>query len=55
MLSIILQTERLLLRPPVAADISKFVPLIGDFDVAKNLSRAPIPSRKTMAARGCRV
>ena len=43
MLSIILQTERLLLRPPVAADISKFVPLIGDFEVAKNLASAPHP------------
>jgi ribosomal-protein-alanine N-acetyltransferase len=43
MLSIILQTERLLLRPPAAADISKFTPLIGDFDVAKNLGRVPHP------------
>ena len=43
MLSIILQTERLLLRPPVAADISRFVPLLNDFDVSKNLSRVPYP------------
>ena len=40
---VILETERLLLRHPRAADISKFVPLIGDFDVSKNLSRAPYP------------
>ena len=43
MLSIILQTERLLLRPPVAADISRFVPLLNDFDIAKNLARVPYP------------
>ena len=43
MLSIILQTERLLLRPPVAADISRFVPFLNDFDVTKNLSRLPHP------------
>ncbi len=43
MLSIILQTERLLLRPPVAADISRFVPLLNDFEVSKNLSRVPHP------------
>lgn len=39
----LLETERLLLRPPNAADISHFVPLIRDFDVAKNLSRVPHP------------
>ncbi|HEX3483540.1 MAG TPA: GNAT family N-acetyltransferase [Micropepsaceae bacterium] len=38
-----LETERLLLRPPRAADISHFVPLLADFDVAKNLSRVPHP------------
>lgn len=43
MLSIILQTERLLLRPLVAADISRFVPLLNDFDVSKNLAAAPYP------------
>ena len=43
MLSIILQTERLLLRPPVAADISRIVPLISDFEVSKNLARVPHP------------
>ena len=42
-MSILLETERLLLRPPRAADISKFVPLIGDFDVSKFLSRVPYP------------
>src|SRR5689334_13357324 len=39
----ILQTERLLLRPPRAADIGHFVPLLGDYDVAKNLSKVPHP------------
>jgi RimJ/RimL family protein N-acetyltransferase len=42
-MSRILETERLLLRPPQAADISHFMPLLADFDVAKNLSRVPHP------------
>lgn len=42
-MSVILQTGRLLLRPPRAADISHFGPLLKDFDVAKNLSRVPHP------------
>jgi len=42
-MSILLETERLLLRPPRAADISHFVPLLSDFDVSKNLSRVPHP------------
>ncbi|HXJ00991.1 MAG TPA: GNAT family N-acetyltransferase, partial [Micropepsaceae bacterium] len=42
-MSRILETERLLLRPPRAADISHFVPLLADYDVAKNLSRVPHP------------
>ena len=42
-MSLLLETERLLLRYPRAADISKFVPLIGDFDVSKNMSRVPYP------------
>ncbi len=42
-MSILLETERLLLRPPRAADISHFIPLLADFDVAKNLSRVPHP------------
>ena len=42
-MSQLLETERLLLRYPQAADISKFVPLIGDFDVSKYLSRVPYP------------
>jgi RimJ/RimL family protein N-acetyltransferase len=36
-------TERLLLRPPERADVPRFVPLIADFDVAKNLSSVPHP------------
>jgi RimJ/RimL family protein N-acetyltransferase len=39
----ILETERLLLRPPERRDISALVPLIGDYDVAKNLSTVPHP------------
>jgi RimJ/RimL family protein N-acetyltransferase len=39
----ILETERLLLRPPRAADIGHFMPLLGEYEVAKNLSRAPHP------------
>jgi RimJ/RimL family protein N-acetyltransferase len=38
-----LETERLILRPPTAADIPYFVPLIADFDVARNLSSVPHP------------
>jgi ribosomal-protein-alanine N-acetyltransferase len=39
----ILETERLLLRPPERRDIPALVPLIGDYDVAKNLSTVPHP------------
>jgi RimJ/RimL family protein N-acetyltransferase len=39
----ILETERLILRPPDAADIAQFVPLLAAFDVAKNLSSVPHP------------
>ena len=42
-MSFILETERLLLRHPNAADISHFLPLIRDFGVAKNLSTVPHP------------
>ena len=42
-MSVLLETERLLLRPPRAADISRFMPLINDFDVSKNLSPVPHP------------
>jgi len=38
-----LETERLFLRPPDATDIASLVPLIDDFDVARNLSRVPHP------------
>jgi [ribosomal protein S5]-alanine N-acetyltransferase len=38
-----LETERLLLRPPEAGDAAFITPLIGDYDVAKNLSRVPHP------------
>ncbi len=39
----LLESERLLLRPPHAADIAPMLPLIRDYDVAKNLSRVPHP------------
>ena len=42
-MSAILETGRLTLRPPRAEDVPRFVPLLGDFDVAKNLSRVPHP------------
>ncbi len=38
-----LETERLLLRPPEAEDVRSIVNLVGDYDVAKNLSRVPHP------------
>jgi len=39
----ILETERLLLRPPGRRDIPAIVPLANDYDVAKNLSKLPHP------------
>jgi [ribosomal protein S5]-alanine N-acetyltransferase len=42
-MSLILETERLLLRPPQAADIGRFVPLLNDFEISRNLSRVPHP------------
>ncbi len=45
-----LETERLLLRPPEAEDVRFIAPLIGDYDVAKNLSRVPHPYRESDAA-----
>ena len=42
-MSVLLETERLLLRYPRAADISHFVPLLNDYDVSKNLGPVPHP------------
>jgi RimJ/RimL family protein N-acetyltransferase len=42
-MNLVLETTRLRLRPPETADISAFVPLIGNFRVARNLSRVPHP------------
>ena len=39
----ILETERLLLRPPARRDIPAIVPLANDYDVAKNLASMPHP------------
>ncbi len=39
----ILETARLLLRPPEESDVALFAPLIGNFAVAKNLSVVPHP------------
>ncbi len=38
-----LETARLLLRPPQRSDVPTLVPLIGDWEVAKHLSRVPYP------------
>jgi RimJ/RimL family protein N-acetyltransferase len=42
-MSYALETERLILRPPGRQDLGQFVPLIGDYDVAKDLLSAPHP------------
>jgi RimJ/RimL family protein N-acetyltransferase len=39
----ILHTKRLTLRSPEATDVPYFTPLIGNFPVAKNLTRVPHP------------
>jgi RimJ/RimL family protein N-acetyltransferase len=39
----ILETERLLLRPPELRDVPALVRWMSDFDIAKNLSTAPHP------------
>ena len=38
-----LETARLKLRPPELKDMQAILPLIGDYDVAKNLANAPHP------------
>ena len=38
-----LESERLLLRPPQTVDAGAIASQIGDWDVAKNLSRVPFP------------
>ena len=38
-----LETDRLILRPPEERDVPTIVALIGDYDVAKNLSTVPHP------------
>jgi len=50
MSSTVLETERLLLRPPERRDIPFFAPLIGDFDVAKNLGTVPHPYAESDAS-----
>jgi RimJ/RimL family protein N-acetyltransferase len=51
-----LETERLLLRPQEAGDIASLVPLLNDFEVAKNLANIPHPytmeDAKGFIARG---
>ena len=39
----ILETERLLLRPPIPADVPAMATWLGDYDVARNMSRVPYP------------
>ncbi len=41
-----LETPRLILRPPELSDMDAMVPLIGDYDIAKNLSLVPHPYEK---------
>ena len=41
--SFMLESERLLLRPPEAGDAATMALLMNDWDVVKNLSRAPFP------------
>jgi [ribosomal protein S5]-alanine N-acetyltransferase len=38
-----LETDRLILRPPAVADIAGLVVWLGDYNVAKNMSRVPHP------------
>jgi RimJ/RimL family protein N-acetyltransferase len=40
---VLLEIKRLMLRPLKAADIGRFLPLIVDFEVAKNLAIVPHP------------
>src|SRR6266478_5668006 len=40
---VLLETKRLMLRPPKAADIGRFLPLIADFEVTKNLASVTHP------------
>jgi ribosomal-protein-alanine N-acetyltransferase len=42
-MSAVLETQRLILRAPRVEDVPRFVPLIGDFDVARNLASVPYP------------
>ena len=42
-MDLFLETDRLILRPPDARDVSVFVPLIGNLSVARNLTRVPHP------------
>lgn len=42
-MSIRLETERLLLRPPEESDIPSMVVLLGDYEVAKNMASIPYP------------
>jgi [ribosomal protein S5]-alanine N-acetyltransferase len=44
-----LDTKRFLLRPPDEADIPRLLPLIGDFEVARNLARIPHPYARSDA------
>lgn len=44
-----LETERLVLRPTEDFDIPALLPLIGEFDVAKYLSRVPHPYHESHA------
>jgi 8-oxo-dGTP diphosphatase len=45
----VLETERLLLRHPEERDVDAIVPLIGEWEVAKNLGRVPHPYARSDA------
>lgn len=46
--SLRLETERLVLRPPVAADAEQLHRLVNDWAVVRNLSRLPFPYPRTL-------
>ena len=39
----ILRTARLVLRPPIKADIAAIIAIAGDFEIARRVSRVPHP------------
>jgi RimJ/RimL family protein N-acetyltransferase len=50
-MSVIIETERLLLRPPILADAAAIVRYLNNFAVAGNLARVPYPYGRPDAER----